>query len=660
MRLQATFSEENVTHKPITSEIGYEISNPTGLSISPDGNLVVYGVSKPDKKSGISQNSLWIKNLNVPESPNRELTNGSSDVNPKFSPDGSSVAFLRVDSEGKNQIWILLMSGGEAAMVTSLREGVRDFSWKPDSTGFAAVSDVDPEYKDQSDADEIEVVSVTRIRYRHDELRWRGNSVTQIFEVDIATKESKQLTYDDGDQGIPSWSPDGSKLAFISDAIPERDFHAQNEVRVMEVHSRKTECWSKGIADACSVSWLPDGKSLAIIGSEDIRLHSYYQGAVYVLSSNSSPIKVTDDQVAPIGGSHPAKNGSPMQIDENGVILFTGQSKGESHIYKANLSETGQEKIITLGGQLTACEFDTLRKTFVCIYSTPERPPEIFQGSFPSETLRMISNLNGSYFSVRTVGKTEKFSITRSGLDIESILLYPAKFDSSKKYPLVVNIHGGPHGLFSNSFDITRQLLSSNGYLVLAVNPRGTSTYGKDYMQRVLGDWGGEDYNDIMASLDHVCEQNYVDPEKLAVTGYSYGGFMSSWIIGHTNRFKCAVIGAPVTNLDSFYGTADIGVNFSERQIGGSRLDIKNEYDFRSPLSYAENVDTPALLLHGDSDYRVPISQSEEYFVTLKRLGKVVEFVRFPGQNHGLMRTGDLKMRKEYLTRMLQWIDRYT
>ena len=179
-------------------------------------------------------------------------------------------------------------------------------------------------------------------------------------------------------------------------------------------------------------------------------------------------------------------------------------------------------------------------------------------------------------------------------------------------------------------------------------------------MRRVLGDWGGEDYNDIMASLDHVCEQNYVDPEKLAVTGYSYGGFMSSWIIGHTNRFKCAVIGAPVTNLDSFYGTADIGVNFSERQIGGSRLDIKNEYDFRSPLSYAENVDTPALLMHGDSDYRVPISQSEEYFVTLKRLGKVVEFVRFPGQNHGLMRTGDLKMRKEYLTRMLQWIDRYT
>ena len=660
MRLQATFSEEKVTQKPITSDIGYEISNPTGLSISPDGNLVVYGVSKPDKKSGISQNSLWIKNLNVPESPNRELTNGSSDVNPKFSPDGSSVAFLRVDSEGKNQIWILLMSGGEAAMVTSLREGVRDFSWKPDSTGFAAVSDVDPEYKDQSDADEIEVVSVTRIRYRHDELRWRGNSVTQIFEVDIATKESKQLTYDDGDQGIPSWSPDGSKLAFISDAIPERDFHAQNEVRVMEVHSRKTECWSKGIADACSVSWLPDGKSLAVIGSEDIRLHSYYQGSVYVLSSNSSPIKVTDDRVAPIGGSHPAKNGSPMQIDENGVILFTGQSKGESHIYKANLSETGQEKIITLGGQLTACEFDTLRKTFVCIYSTPERPPEIFQGSLPSETLRMISNLNGSYFSGRAVGKTEKFSITRSGLAIESILLYPAKFDSSKKYPLVVNIHGGPHGLFSNSFDITRQLLSSNGYLVLAVNPRGTSTYGKDYMRRVLGDWGGEDYNDIMASLDHVCEQNYVDPEKLAVTGYSYGGFMSSWIIGHTNRFKCAVIGAPVTNLDSFYGTADIGVNFSERQIGGSRLDIKNEYDFRSPLSYAENVDTPALLLHGDSDYRVPISQSEEYFVTLKRLGKIVEFVRFPGQNHGLMRTGDLKMRKEYLTRMLQWIDRYT
>ena len=313
-----------------------------------------------------------------------------------------------------------------------------------------------------------------------------------------------------------------------------------------------------------------------------------------------------------------------------------------------------------MGGQLTACEFDDTHNQFACIYSTPERSPEVFQGTLSDDSLHMVSDLNTEYFSNRLIGTTERFSINRSGLDIESVLLYPANFDPSKKYPLVVNIHGGPHGLFANSFDITRQLLSSNGYFVLAVNPRGTSTYGKEYMLPVLGDWGGEDYNDIMAALDHVCHEYHIDTERLAVTGYSYGGFMSSWVIGHTDRFKCAVIGAPVTNIASFYGTADIGVNFGERQMGGSMPDNKDEYDFRSPLNYAENVDTPALLMHGDADYRVPISQSEEYFVTLKRLGKIVEFVRFPGQNHGLMRNGDLKMRKEYLARMLSWIDTYT
>ena len=648
-----------MTQKPITVDIGYEIVNPTGVSISPDGSSVVFGISNPDVTSGNLNNSLWIKNLKSPDSAPRALTNGNSDANPKFSPNGSSIAFIRTDSTGINQIWLLQMSGGEAAMITSLKENVRDFSWKPDSSGFAAVSDVNPDYANENEHDETDVVSITRIRYRHDELRWRGDSGTQIFDVDISTRESKQLTSDDGDQGIPSWSPDGSKLAFISDAMPDRDFHAENEVRVLELSSGKIASWSKGIADACSVNWLPDGDSLAIIGSEDFRLHSYYQGSIYILKPDSDPIRITDNNVAPIGGSHPAKNGSPLIINPDGTILFAGQSGAESHIYRSKIGESGQNKIVNLGGQLTSCEFDDTHNQFACIYSTPERSPEVFLGTLSDNSLHMVSDLNAEYFSNRLIGATERFSINRSGLDIESVLLYPANFDPSKKYPLVVNIHGGPHGLFANSFDITRQLLSSNGYFVLAVNPRGTSTYGKEYMLPVLGDWGGEDYNDIMAALDHVCDEDYIDTERLAVTGYSYGGFMSSWAIGHTDRFKCAVIGAPVTNIASFYGTADIGVNFGERQMGGSRPEIKDEYDFRSPLSYAENVSTPALLMHGDSDYRVPISQSEEYFVTLKRLGKVVEFVRFSGQNHGLMRTGDLKMRKEYLTRMLQWIDRY-
>ena len=205
-------------------------------------------------------------------------------------------------------------------------------------------------------------------------------------------------------------------------------------------------------------------------------------------------------------------------------------------------------------------------------------------------------------------------------------------------------------------------MLAGSGYLVLAVNPRGSSTYGDEFMRAVLDDWGGEDYLDLMAALDHVCQRDYVDTDRLGIHGYSYGGYMTGWAIGHTGRFGAAVIGAPCTNLYTMYGTSDIGISFGEPQWGGSVMDtppdvLAQKLLARSPITYAKNVDTPALLLHGEADARCPVAQSEEYFVALKRLGKTVEFVRFPGSNHAFPRTGHPRMREEYLARMLGWFD---
>ena len=253
----------------------------------------------------------------------------------------------------------------------------------------------------------------------------------------------------------------------------------------------------------------------------------------------------------------------------------------------------------------------------------------------------------------------EKFTHSRGGFEIESRLLFPPEFNPDSRYPLVLDIHGGPHGVFSDSFSAQQQVLATAGYLVLAVNPRGSSTYGTDFMTAVLGDWGGEDYMDIMSAVDLVCEREYVDESRLGITGYSYGGFMSSWIIGHDTRFKAAVVGAPCINLSSMYGTSDIGVRFGEVQWGGKRLDALDAFLEHSPLTYAPNVETPVLLMHGESDHRCPIEQSEQYFVTLKRLGKEVEFVRFPGSSHGFVRTGHPKLREEYLSRLLGWMNKH-
>ena len=223
----------------------------------------------------------------------------------------------------------------------------------------------------------------------------------------------------------------------------------------------------------------------------------------------------------------------------------------------------------------------------------------------------------------------------------------------------MVDIHGGPHGAFYHAFDLRQQTLATAGYIVLTVNPRGSSTYGMDFMAAVQEDWGGEDYLDIMGVVDEVSSRPYVDTSRMGVQGYSYGGYMTSWVVGHTNRFAAAIVGAPVTNHSSFYGTSDIGVWFMEANMGGMRKDILDTYFKHSPLSYAPNVETPVLLMHSEDDLRCPMEQSEQYFVALKRLGKEVEFVRFPSGSHGFFRNGHPKMREEWFERTLEWYERH-
>ena len=270
---------------------------------------------------------------------------------------------------------------------------------------------------------------------------------------------------------------------------------------------------------------------------------------------------------------------------------------------------------------------------------------------------KTLTDDNQAYFKDHPLATLRKSSLTRAGMEIESRLLLPPSFDESKRYPMIVNIHGGPHGSFYDAFNAVEQVIATAGYLVLSVNPRGSSTYGPDFLKAVLRDWGGEDYRDIMASVDETCALPYVDTDRLGVYGYSYGGFMSSWAIGHDTRFGAAVVGAPCIDLLGMYGTSDIGVSFGERQWGGLRKNNVEQYLEHSPLTYADKVETPVLLLHGESDHRCPIEQSEQYFVTLRRLGKEVELVRFPGCSHGFLRVGHPKMREEYLSRTLGWFD---
>ena len=343
--------------------------------------------------------------------------------------------------------------------------------------------------------------------------------------------------------------------------------------------------------------------------------------------------------------------------DDNLFLVADAQSK--SYVYKLSPRNRSIERVVGGHEEWSAISFTPDANKASSVVSTVSSPSDIAAVDLVSGNVEILTSYNHAYFEEHKPASLERFISTRNGIDIDCRLYIPPDFDPSGSYPMVLTIHGGPHSAYYDDFSPTQQVLATNGYLVLAVNPRGSSTYGSDFMKAVQEDWGGEDFKDIMAAVELVSSRSYVDQRRLGITGYSYGGYMTAWAVGQDDRFNAAVVGAPCTDLTSMYGTSDIGVSFGEIEWGGTRQKGLNEYLKHSPITYADRVNTPVLLLHGEQDLRCPISQSEQYFVALRRAGVHVEFVRFPGCSHGFLRSGPVGMRREYFTRMLDWFNRY-
>ncbi len=432
-----------------------------------------------------------------------------------------------------------------------------------------------------------------------------------------------------------------------------------NEAYVVSAEGGEAACWSDGLLSVANLGWSPNGDRLLAVGSGDSEMMATMQGCLYTLSPDAEPQQLTDPALKPAAGFPPIMPAPAIHWGEDGRVRFLADQRGESFLFELDAS-SGQLQALG-GGEMAMVDvaFDAAGEWAVVQGAPYPSAGDLYLVEGQSVQMQRLTAVNDAYFQERPTARVEKIQRERAGMAIESRLLFPPDFDASRQYPLVVEIHGGPHGAFYDTFNSIQQILATNGYLVLCVNPRGSSTYGDDFVRAVLRDWGGEDYLDIMDAVEAVCERPYVDPTRLGVHGYSYGGFMSSWMVGHDTRFGAAVVGAPCTDLPSFYGTADIGVPFGEVQWGGTRMERLDWFIEHSPLTYAPNVETPVLLLHGEADHRCPIEQSEQYFTALKRLDKDVEFVRFPDCSHLFLRMGHPKLRAEYLQRTLDWFDRH-
>ena len=652
---------------PISPDIAYRLRSVADPSLSPDGSKLAYSQSGFESDSGDSGNYRESRSrvmlLELATGKAEEFTQGQRDSAPRFSPDGSALGFLRKEDDAPGQVWVMDVSGGEARRLTEVPQGVRDFSWSPDGQRLVFCADVDPE--GGGDAGESkspklpQVRVVRRIRYRYDTIGWRGDAHFHLFVTELNCGEAVQLTDGDWDDFAPLWSPDGKHIAFISGRRDDRDQRALAEAYVVPATGGEPELWSEGLFDVGALAWSPDSSRMVVAGSDMPEGMALWQSWLYVLEPGKPPRRLTDDSVRPCLGFPVFTRPLEITWTEDDRILFLGDTKGETYLLEVS-AQGGRCRPMGGGGwQSTSITLDKAAQKAVVHATYPASPGELHYLDLVSTASEQLTDVNREYLAEHPPAIMEKFFVQREDLELECRLWFPPGFDRTKRYPMVLDIHGGPNGSFYDAFNPVQQVLATSGHLVLAVNPRGSSTYGKDFMMSVLADWGGEDYLDLMAAVDEVSQRDYVDEGRLGVHGYSYGGFMTSWTVGHTNRFKAAVVGAPCIDLYSMYGTSDIGVSFGESQWGGTLVDSAPELLKRSPITYAAEVETPVLLLHGEADLRCPIAQSEEYFLVLKRLGKEVEFVRFPDCSHLFPRMGHPKMREEYMARTLAWFQKW-
>ncbi|MDT9720905.1 S9 family peptidase [Paenibacillus sp. ClWae2A] len=664
----------------ITTEDLYQITWVNDPTPSPQGGQLVYVSRKTNEaRDGYCSH---LRLLHLGSQKDRMFTSGEKDHSPAWSPDGSQLAFLR-EVDGESQVWIIATDGGEAQQISHLKHGVSSLLWSPDGHTLLVKSSVDMSGDEESEHTDpiddkpklLQEHVVDRIRMKSDASGlWNGrrSHLFTIAPID-AYAEATPVTTGHYDVGDYAWSPDGTSIAWITQ-MPEEgeehnDYTLTNHVYLAKADGSDVQQLTPEGYTFSRLTFAPDGQSLALLASD----RSYGNATLvklYTLPiSGGEPVCLSTDWDVQLNHSivgdmrsHLTTTG-PVFSRDSSSILCLATIHGSVRIAKFARDGRSAEYILPdereiyqfaelENGQIVAAVADTLNPGDLYIYEQPE-DPEVE----PIQITRSNPQLEGEIH----LSTPETFWFNSSdGLRLQGWIMKPHGMVDGVKIPTILEIHGGPHMMYGFTFMHEFQILAAQGYAIVYINPRGGLGYGQQFVDACRGDYGGGDYRDLMESVDYALSQyEFIDESRLGVTGGSYGGFMTNWIVGHTDRFKAAVTQRSISNWLSFYGVSDIGYFFTEDQIGGNAWDDTEKLWKHSPLAYVGNVSTPLLILHGEQDLRCPIEQAEQLYIALKRRKQTTRLVRFPGANHELSRGGHPHLRVRRLEHIAGWFNEY-